>query len=386
MTQANIEFRIPELESVVEVHAVTGANRCLAVAPRIPGEADSGRDRAIEFLADLAAEGRLGALESMEVGRISEDQAVQRIVVWIAGAAGWHTVGERDIHGTRRGDAWRLGRIPERRIEVYQPAGSARPAGVGGLAEEGMPDSVGQCQVRAEAPGILSEVFELVVENVGGHVERGLREGAELAEQEVGIGLFEGEGASAAGCRRPGANGGAVKERGCGGCIGGVEGVGSVVAAGQLVLMLVVVVVDGAELQGVRADHSGHVSVNRVVHVVVVVGTEGGNTGAQPRERYRWHAAQQVRKRQGVSDRLLYIGRLRVVFGADDVAQDRAVGMPVTGFDDQLGCRGVGGRDVVLVPRGLRRGRCNPIDWQRREQTSRFLRGVGVMQKLAVHG
>ena len=132
-----------------------------------------------------------------------------------------------------------------------------------------MADTVGDGQVSPHAPSILAVVLELVVKDVRSDVERGLREGAELTKKEVGIVLFEGEWAVTVKgrCRRPGADGrrdwplcsiglGAghyawgIGRRGehASRLIRTIKGVRAIVTARELVLVLVIVIIDRAEL------------------------------------------------------------------------------------------------------------------------------------------
>jgi len=88
-------------------------------------------------------------------------------------------------------------------------------------------NSIGDGQVRPDAPGVLPVVFELVVKDVCGDVERGLLKGAQLAKQEVCEGLLEVERTGRQSCRA--ANGRVGSRRGNVGCI---ERVQAVVEAG----------------------------------------------------------------------------------------------------------------------------------------------------------
>src|SRR5260370_15438664 len=88
----------------------------------------------------------------------------------------------------------------------------------------------------------------------------------------------------------------------------GAERVRAVVAARQLVLVLVVVIVDGPELQSVRSQNLGHIAVRRVIDVVVVIGTECGEVGGKVgRPNDAWNATEEILEGHGTAD-----GRLDV--------------------------------------------------------------------------
>ena len=49
-----------------------------------------------------------------------------------------------------------------------------------------MAQAIGHGEIGLNAPGVLGIVLDLVVEDVGGDVERGLRETTGIAKQEIG--------------------------------------------------------------------------------------------------------------------------------------------------------------------------------------------------------
>src|SRR5260370_4141270 len=121
LAQAHVELGIAELQTVVIEHAVAGADGSRAFAERIPGDAETGRDGAIEFLANFAAEGRLGANEAVEGRGIGVDEFVQRAEVRVAHAAGRETVDQLYIHGPGGGNARCFRPILKRGVEVDKP-------------------------------------------------------------------------------------------------------------------------------------------------------------------------------------------------------------------------------------------------------------------------
>src|SRR5882762_10324194 len=193
LAEADVEFRVTKLEAVIKIDAIASANRSAAVTFGIPSDAKAGSDSSIELLANFAAKGRLGANKPVESGRVGKDETVQGIVAGIASAAGWNAVDEFYIHRAGCGDARSFRGIVERRIEIDEATGAIGAAGISRLAEEGVPDSVGEGNVFPDSPGILAEVFELVVKNVGGDVERGLGKRAGLSKQKIREGLFKRE-------------------------------------------------------------------------------------------------------------------------------------------------------------------------------------------------
>src|SRR5260370_33172855 len=78
LAQAHVQLGIAELQTVVIEHAVARADGSRAFAERIPGDAESGRAGAIEFLANFAADGRLGANDAGEGRRLGAAESVQR--------------------------------------------------------------------------------------------------------------------------------------------------------------------------------------------------------------------------------------------------------------------------------------------------------------------
>src|SRR5437773_4012913 len=138
-----------------------------------------------------------------------------------------------------------------------------------------MTDAVGNGDVAPETPSILTIILELVVEDIGGDVQRSLSKRGHLAQQEVCEGLLEVEWTGGQSCRA--ANG---RVGICRGNVGCIERVQTVVVTGQLVLMLVVVVVDGTEFEGVATENLGDVAVDGVIDVVIAVGTERVDGGA----------------------------------------------------------------------------------------------------------
>ena len=106
---------------------------------------------------------------------MSKNVAVERIEIRVAGAdnlarriqAGVQPAGINT--GCITQNARSLHRIVERRIELPQHA-----IGIRRLAEERMTEAVDERQVGFYTPVILCVVFELVVHDVGGQVERAL--------------------------------------------------------------------------------------------------------------------------------------------------------------------------------------------------------------------
>src|SRR5437879_5692000 len=70
-------------------------------------------------------------------------------------------------------------------------AAAAGAGGIGWLPEKRVANAVGDGEVGADAPSVLTVVFELVVKDIGGDVQGSLRKRRHLAQQEVGEGLFE---------------------------------------------------------------------------------------------------------------------------------------------------------------------------------------------------
>ncbi len=147
-----------------------------------------------------------------------------------------------------------------------------------------------------------------------------------MTKKEVCVRLLEREWTRAPGSRRPRAHGVPVECCRRGRSVCGVEGVRAVVAARQLILMFVVVIVDRTKLQGVGPQNLRHIAVSRVVDVVVLIRAKiadavASGVGETPAcDRKRWHTAQNILKRQRASQGRLNIGRLREILGASHLA------------------------------------------------------------------
>ncbi len=198
-----------------------------------------------------------------------------------------------------------------------------------------MADAVGDGDVLPDAPGILAVVFELVVENVRGDIERGLRERAVLTEEKIRVRLFKREGASAPSGSCSCTHRISIEECHRSWCVLRVERVRTIVAAGKLVFVLIVMVVDGAKLERVRTKDFRHIAVSGVIDVVIAVRAEVGDscTARRRAESNSWDAAQKIRERKRAAKRGLDVRRLRKILGADYAAENGAVGITVAGLD-----------------------------------------------------
>src|SRR5439155_22705064 len=112
-------------------------------------------------------------------------------------------------------------------------------------------------QVRPRAPGILREIFDLIVEYVRSVIEVCLAEGRQVAKQEVGERLLIGKWAGSTSGRGPGANRAAAKCRSGTRLVSVRHAEGAGVVVREQILVLVVVVVNAAEFDGVITDHIG---------------------------------------------------------------------------------------------------------------------------------
>ncbi len=175
LAQADVQLGVAEFQAVVKEHTVAGADRSAPVSERIPCNADAWSNGAVELLPDLAAERRLGAGKSVEGRRISKNQSVQWVVAGIASAAVRNAVDQLYVHGARRSNAWRFGRVIKRCVKINQPACAVRTAGIRWLTEEGVANAVGQGNIFPDPPGILTVVLKLVVKDIGRYIQRGLR-------------------------------------------------------------------------------------------------------------------------------------------------------------------------------------------------------------------
>ena len=200
---------------------------------------------------------------------MGKNVAVERIKIRVAGAddlAGRIQARIKvAVRKYTRGLRW----IIERRVELSQHA-----VGIRRLTEKRVAKAVGEGQVRFHAPVILCVVFELVVHDVCRQVEQALRKGANSSQQEIGPILFISKRAvwDSRRCARIRITVSVDRIR------------GRVVAAG--ILVFVVMIIDGTELEGVPAHDFRDVSEGRVVAVIVSIRSKAaGSTCESSRTR-----------------------------------------------------------------------------------------------------
>src|SRR5215475_9009063 len=123
--------------------------------------------------------------------------------------------------------------------------------------------------------------------------------------------------------------------------------------------MFVVVIVDCAELQSVLSKNFRDVAIGRVVDVVIAVGTKRAYRSTRgvgeisTGQRKRGNAAQDVSKRQRTANSCLDVGRLREVLGTSNFAENRTIGIAISGINDEARRRNIGAGDIVLMARGV---------------------------------
>src|SRR5713101_8145063 len=116
------------------------------------------------------------------------------------------------------------------------------------------------------------------------------------------------------------------------------------------------------------AQNFRRIAVGGMVDVVVAIRAEisqsAAASGSERRaaNRNTWYAAKDIRKGKAAAEGSLDVRRLRKILGTNHVAEDGAVGVPVSAVDHELGSRSVSCGDIVLVPRRVSGGCGDSVD------------------------